>query len=923
MVKTFSYDPNGAISRAREFLKVGKKINAVQILHSFLVLMVKRGRPWEQNHEKVMTLYLDICVDLRDAPQAKDGIHQYRSISQQTAPQSLRAVVQHLINVSQEKLDAAKAECAKQIADNAVSRVERFGAVNTILSQVSLDTDEDRLKRLIVQPWVIFLWESYRSSLELLRNNQALHAQYHTLAVAAYDFCVDNSCQHEFKRLCEIVRRHYQNIVDDNAKPEAQLALWEKKIKVHGVRIDSNFIERQLLTRFSQMEHSASLELWTEVWRTIQDIHDIIASTPRELKPKIRAEFYLKASRVFLQSGNPLFHAYALSKHYALSKAFNRGITPEQLAEIASALLLATISVNVTNLNIVYGAENVEQKNRAIALQLNFDADPSRDALLADILQMGVLEDVTPQVRALYVCLEEDFAPLQLVDRFTKAMSAVAADRDGTFGKIVSLDSYRRDLEVLAVVRLLEHLASVYDKFTIDNFAALISKTSVSFAEVETIVARQCSQAAAAGGASGSLNVQIDHRNGTLNFHTGGPEGERIHAQLATLSVRLQAVVEDIEPPEFRTARQNIRANFFNSIREAAPAENDGMQGRQDVIEARKVQMEKRRYIEEQQKQADEVAAKKRKEEEIAKSMEEQQRRREETRAKLKDLEAQRKAVKAYAVQQLGTTEAKALVENLGKNLSMEEVDEAMQEVHEKKMKEELSNQKKKRALHRHLDYSTRALREAEVPIIEEHYTKLAQANLQRVKDQITKDYAAKRKRWEELREKKGQIIHLRDDVAAFHETLMESRRTAMAEKRRSDNRLKRAKNRMRQAIEEQGRRRLMRAQAKEAAQEEARRAAEREALEAEERARAEAAAADEARLEAERAAEAKAANRYVPPSLAARRGVGGAGFGGDRGSGGFGDRGSGGFGDRPRGGFGDRAGSPPAEGRSDGGRWR
>lgn len=333
MAKSVSYDPRGAIARAREFLKVGKKINAVQILHSFLVLMVKRARPWVQAHEEVMVLYLNVCIEMKDASQAKDGLHQYRSISQQTTPQSLRNVVDHLINSAKAKLARSKSECAALAASNETRQISLYGPVTDILSKVSQDTEQDRLHRVLVKPWVIFLWESYRGSLDLLRNNQALHAQYHHLAIAAYDFCLQNKCNKEFKRVCEIVRRHYQNIQEVNAKPDSALELWEKKLKVNGVHIDAAFVERQLLTRFSQLEHAAKLDLWGEVWRTIQDIHDIMASSPKELKLKLRAEFYLKASEVFLQAGNSLFHAYALSKYYVLSKNFNRSITEAQLAE--------------------------------------------------------------------------------------------------------------------------------------------------------------------------------------------------------------------------------------------------------------------------------------------------------------------------------------------------------------------------------------------------------------------------------------------------------------------------------------------------------------------------------------------------------------------------------------------------------------
>ena len=44
-----------------------------------------------------MLKYIDIAVDLKLHRHAKDGLHQYRNISQQQAPQSLEAIIQHLL----------------------------------------------------------------------------------------------------------------------------------------------------------------------------------------------------------------------------------------------------------------------------------------------------------------------------------------------------------------------------------------------------------------------------------------------------------------------------------------------------------------------------------------------------------------------------------------------------------------------------------------------------------------------------------------------------------------------------------------------------------------------------------------------------------------------------------------------------------
>jgi translation initiation factor 3 subunit A len=826
MVKTYSYDPRGAISRANEFLKVGKKQNAVQVLHSFLLLMVKRQRPWDKAHEDVIVRYLNICVDLKDAPQAKDGLHQYRSISQQAAPPSLRNAVEHLINRSIKKLKQAQADCEKQLKANQTKKVDKFGTVQSIMAKVSLDADAERLTRVMVKPWVIFLWESYRSSLELLRNNQSLHKVYHQITIAAYAFCQENSCHHEFKRLCDIVRRHYQNIQEVNAKPDSALLVWEKKLKINGVKIDANFVERQLMTRFIQMEHAAKMDLWTEVWRTIQDIHDIIGSARRELKPRIRAEFYQKVSRVFLQAKNPLFHAYSLSKHYALSKNFNRGITEARLQEISSALLLATISIRVVDLNIVYGIENMDQKNRDIAAQLNFDGEVSRDALLQDLLAMGILDDVPDAVRSLYECLEEEFAPLQLVDRFMSAIAQVTSMNDGAFESAINLKEYQRNLEVLAVVRLLEHLSSVYDKFTISNFASLISKTSISFSEVETVIARQCAQM------TSGINVQIDHQSGTLNFQSGGPESDRIHAQLGTLAARLQDVVTEIEPAELVQARTTRKAQFFATIRENAKGENEQMQKRQAIINDKKEQKEKVRYINNKRKIRDAEEKRQQKLDAVVQRLEIDRQEQIKRRATLIAAENKRREVLSYAVSILGAEKAKALKDEVGKILSKEQIDEAMLAEEKKQQKAEDKKAKAKARLQRQLDYDTRAVREAQIPLLDDYYSECAKRHLEGEREKLTLEFAAQRKKWENLREKKKEIIHVRDPIKVFHNELMLARQKQMQIERKEQNRIKRAEARRDAAYDARQEAKLLKKQKEEEERVEAQRLIEFEAAE-------------------------------------------------------------------------------------------
>lgn len=67
-------------------MSVGNKADALRLLHE-AITSKRHGRgggpQWQQAYEPLMMLYLELCVDLKENRGAKDGLHQYRNMSQQ------------------------------------------------------------------------------------------------------------------------------------------------------------------------------------------------------------------------------------------------------------------------------------------------------------------------------------------------------------------------------------------------------------------------------------------------------------------------------------------------------------------------------------------------------------------------------------------------------------------------------------------------------------------------------------------------------------------------------------------------------------------------------------------------------------------------------------------------------------------------
>lgn len=282
--------------------------------------MFSRNKKWtytwsESIVEPIMFKFLDLCVELKKSHIAKEGLFQYRNMVQLVNVGSLENVIRTYLRKAEARTDAAQAQSNQAVLD--CEDLDNLSPPETILmSAVSGEGAQDRSDRTILLPWVKFLWESYCQCLELLRLNTHCETLYHDIARMAFQFCLKYNRKVEFRKLCEKLRKHLEDI---SKAPAQSNNIVITRPETQQLNLD---------TRLFQLESAIQMELWQEAYKAIEDIHSLMSLAKKTPVSKTLANYYQKLAMVFAKAGNQLFHAAALFKLFQLTRDMKKTRPP-------------------------------------------------------------------------------------------------------------------------------------------------------------------------------------------------------------------------------------------------------------------------------------------------------------------------------------------------------------------------------------------------------------------------------------------------------------------------------------------------------------------------------------------------------------------------------------------------------------------
>lgn len=794
---SWNQKPENALRRSQELLNIDQPESALSILHETIAGR-RIARPWSPIFEEIMIAQIDLCLQLNKSREVKDGLHQYRNMTQSQAPGSLEKVIRYLIEQSLAKCKEAKEATSGEIHVDDLEESTPDTNNMMLLSTMTADPAQVQRESTVLLPKIKFLWEVYRVVLDVLKSNSKLEKLYHSTAIGALEFCAEYKRRTEFRRLCDLMRTHLQNLqkyggasamakIEEGGKLHNRIRGWE------GWTAES--IELHLQTRFVQLETASTLHLYTEGFRTVEDIYNIlqISHSRRKAeggsgspKAKVMAAYYEKLTTLFWVSENYLFHAFAWYKFYTLCKEYNRGMTPKQKEYQASAVLLSALCIptlpdKATTQASDDGASKIKasvhddiakDKTARMASLLGFHTrNPTREALLSEIRAKNVMADVPDYLRDLYKLLEENNNPLVLVEKAKPLLERLRAETEKQGEE--SLSVYVPPIISVLLLKLMHALSASYHTISLDHIKSLTDGLGVTFTQVEKAII-----ASASSKSSLPLRVRIDHRANCLRFGNASGcapfESDVMRSQLTNLAKQLSKVCTVINPPDLNAIAVERRA-LYAGVRSSVHQEHEDMLARKELIEARKEEAE--RLVQEKLKEEEmkklEAAAQAKAEEERRLVLEKQLREREKVEKIKRELEM---------------SEKKKILMSMGENVdAMTEAEllaidaEKLAKEHaEKSAKKKDNAERKLNEVRKKLDYTVRAIRIEEAPLIKKRQEEKVKAEKEHYEADVIKRAQEAKLQWDEDCKAKEALTEFGvfGYMASFEKAVMKGRVT-------------------------------------------------------------------------------------------------------------------------------------------------
>jgi translation initiation factor 3 subunit A len=765
--------PENVLRRAEDLIAIDQADTALQNLYTFITAKrTKHIEPANPQLLEIFKLFISLAVKNRLSKDIKDALFQYKKMIQGSTSiadyENLEQLTKYFLNVANSKLDEAqsKANVAAEVAieenvasaaaaqkvidtleDEADDENEGFtfniSPENILLSSVTTDDSTDRSNKEFFLPWLKFVWDSYRTILELLKNNNKLENAYCQVILQAFQFCIKYDRKSEFKRLCELLKTHLLSMT----KPD-----YEDSVNLSNPDTLQTFLD----TRFQQLNTAVKLELWKESFKSIEDVHGLMKLSKRAPKPISLVNYYNNLAKIFQVSNN---YIYATASRQKLFELLIQSpvITDAELKENATLYLLTSLSIPLLeSLNHTFSVQNAlvdadfyRRKNNKLSSLLNLNEIPSRDSLLSSSTLSLVLKYADSRIVQLFNLLEKSFNPLTFHSSVNSILNEIANED--------KFAAYIKPLKEVIISKIISKVSTLYDSIKLDFFLKLATFENPEFNYDEFTFEDLLINAKYNGLIK--CDVEVDDEAGVINFNDNlyvTPKSQ-VNSRLYDLEKALSSAISFINVEKYKASQKDLNDRIFKAANENFASEKENILHTAELIKEREQLLKETKKDEQlanEKAKAEEALRLKRAEEQrIQNDTEKREKERLEKTMKKIQLDSKKKLVKEIndgGVIHIKFEDVKDMSEDEIRMLRFQKLDEENQK---------LQNQID--AIVKRADYIERAQRQYEIPLLQKEID--SEVNKQR--DEYD---ALKAKNLEQARQAHDNALKIKKRLSQF-----------------------------------------------------------------------------------------------------------------------------------------------------------
>ncbi|KAF4664660.1 eukaryotic translation initiation factor 3 subunit A [Perkinsus chesapeaki] len=505
--------PEAVLKRADELIEIGEYQAAIDLLGQ-----AAASRRFKYNFtpavEAIMEKFLRLCVQMKQVKQAKEGLIQYRSITQHTQVQSLEDMLTLFRTLSEERMEKASQSCSVVTGDSS----DPITPDSVILA--SLGQDPTNHAEIEFREAVKDMWETYRTVLETVRTNAKLEGLYYSTAYRALDFVKKQNRRLEAKRLCDLFRSHWTSA----KKPSTGIGA-SQNINPN----DPAVVSRVLSLRFACVNTAMEMGMWSLAFSVLEDVHTLISKKKPAPTAVQLLQYFDRLSRVLgstylMESTNPrsladndthqavqrLFHAQAQIKYLyllrqVLSQRSNDSAVPESqlgaaalpelpsLEATAAQTVMAVLAVPPTSRGFMGSSPSVGERADRLDALLGRDVMPTRESLQDELVENKGISLAPAEVRDLFEVINE---AEEKADKESTVDNGLCARIDGMLKGIPEQysEAYAPSIRRNVVELVVASMAKTPNKSTTYDELSKATSTCGNIADITDLIDRASSK---------------------------------------------------------------------------------------------------------------------------------------------------------------------------------------------------------------------------------------------------------------------------------------------------------------------------------------------------------------------------------------------------------------------------------------------